>query len=214
MRALVAVAALLALAAPAALAEDLYPPDWRGDPGSTFQHWTFDAAPADPYYIPPDIVDNPFGDPAIVDSYGGDSVWYDTFEGHQGVQHFWWDFWIDLPNDPEPRPEKEILVQFTYYEDDPGTWDHGTPTIDDVFITEGTFDISVVQELDLGGGWYYSQWAIHIEPNPDFESIHVIAADGYSELTLDQIVVDTICIPEPASLALLALGGLALLRRR
>jgi hypothetical protein len=31
---------------------------------------------------------------------------------------------------------------------------------------------------------------------------------------VDQIVVDTICVPEPATLALLALVGLAALRRR
>lgn len=198
----------------AALADDLYPPAWRGEPGSTFQHWTFDTQPANMYDIAPDIDQNPFGAPAIIDSYGDYGEWLDTYEGRQGVWHAYWDFWIDLPNDPEPRPAKDILVQFTYYYDDPTGWDNGRPIIGDVFVGSGTFDVSLVQEFQLEGNWYYSQWAIHIEPNPDFESLYVIADDDYSELYFDQIVVDTICIPEPASLGLLMLGGLALLRRR
>jgi len=31
---------------------------------------------------------------------------------------------------------------------------------------------------------------------------------------VDQVVIDTICAPEPASLGLLLIGGAALLRRR
>ena len=34
------------------------------------------------------------------------------------------------------------------------------------------------------------------------------------DVFVDQLVVDTICIPEPATMSLLALGGLALLRRK
>lgn len=214
MKTLLVACAAACLAAPAVLADDLFPPPWRGDPGTTFQHWTFDAPPLDPYMIPPDFNGNPFGEPYIVDSWGGSGYWYDQFEGRQGVEHFWWDFWIDLPNDPTPRDWKDILIQFTYYEDDPVTWDHGTPVIDDVFIPAGWYDAWMLQEFSLGGGWYYSQWYIHIEPNPDFESIHIIASDGFSELTFDQIVIDTICIPTPASLGLLGLGGLLAVRRR
>ena len=202
------------LLVPAALADDLNPPDWRGDPGSTFQHWTFDAQPEEMSAIVPDIDQNPFGDPLIIDNEANDSEWLDTFEGRQGVWNAYWDFWIDLPNDPEPRPLKEILVQFTYYYDDPTGWDNGRPIIDDVFVTAGTAEVGVVEEYELGDNWYYSQWHIRIEPNPDFESLHVIADDDYSELYFDQIVIDTICIPEPASLSLLGLAAVALLRRR
>ena len=37
---------------------------------------------------------------------------------------------------------------------------------------------------------------------------------GPAQIALDQIVIDTICIPEPFTIALLGLGGLALIRRR
>ena len=37
---------------------------------------------------------------------------------------------------------------------------------------------------------------------------------GPAAIALDQIVFDTICIPEPVTIALLGLGGLALIRRR
>ncbi len=214
MKKLLMIAAVVALLTPAAMADDLHPPPWRGDPGSTFQHWTFATAPASMASIAPDIDGNPFGDPAIIDSYSGSSEWLPEYEGRTGIWHAYWDGWIDLPNDPEPRPEKDILVQFTYYYDGTTSWDNGRPVIDDVFIQEGTSSIALVQEYPLEGNWWYSQWAIHIEPNPDFESLHFIADDDYSELIFDQIVVDTICIPEPTTLALLGFGALALIRRR
>ena len=50
---------------------------------------------------------------------------------------------------------------------------------------------------------------LNIEPNPAFEIVRIDGA-----VMVDEIVIDTICIPEPASLALLGLGGLALMRRR
>lgn len=214
MKKLIALA-LVALIAPAALADDLNPPEWRGAPGSTFQHWTFDTAPADMASIAPDVDQNPYGDPRLIDSYSTSSEWLEMYEGRQGVWHAYWDFWIDLPNDPEPRPFKDILVQFTYYYDDPTGWDNGRPMIDDVFVMpEGDWSVDVLQEYQLEGNWFYSQWLVHIEPNPEFESLYVIADDEYSELYIDQIVVDTLCFPEPASLALLGIGGLMLLRRR
>ena len=214
MRKLVALA-IVALLAPAVLADDINPPEWRGDPGSTFQHWTFSTAPESLYEIPADIDQNPYGDPLIIDSNGDYGEWLDAYEGREGVWHAYWDFWIDLPNNPAAQEHKEILVQFTYYYDDPSGWDNGRPMIEDVFIMPGgEWSAGVVEEYQLEGNWYYAQWRVQIDPNPSFESLYVIADDEYSELYFDQIVVDTICIPEPASLALLGIGGMMLLRRR
>ena len=67
-------------------------------------------------------------------------------------------------------------------------------------------------KLDPGipeSGWYESTYTWEIYPNP-FDEWFTIAGD----ILVDEIVIDTWCIPEPATLALLLIGGLALLRRR
>ena len=214
MKKTVAIAGIMLMLSAWALADDLNPPAWRGDPGSTFQNWTFSAEPANYYDIAPEVVDNPYGDPAIIDSYGDNGLWYDSYEGRDGVWHAYWDFYIDLPNNPVANESKDIQIQFTYYYDDPNGWENGRPVLDDVIVMEGTYDFGVIEEYELGNNWYYSSWYVHIEPNPVFESLYFLADDDYSELIFDQIVVDTICVPEPASMALLAALGLLSLRRR
>ena len=57
--------------------------------------------------------------------------------------------------------------------------------------------------------WVHSTYLIHLEPNPAWE---IVKIDG--TLVVDEIVIDTICFPEPAAMGVLAVGGLALLRRR
>lgn len=78
-----------------------------------------------------------------------------------------------------------------------GTWNTGVPSWQE------------------SNGWYTYNWGLTIEPNPEFEDIAITVPWGTS---VDQIVVDSICTtPEPATLSLLAVGGLAILtsnRRR
>jgi hypothetical protein len=60
-----------------------------------------------------------------------------------------------------------------------------------------------------------AEFGIRIEPNPYQEKISfVVSSVTGGAAVLDYIHVDTICIPEPATLAILGLGALALLRKR
>ena len=43
-------------------ADDLLPPSWRGDPGTTFQQWRFDSSEC----IEPEAAVNPYGNPSAV----------------------------------------------------------------------------------------------------------------------------------------------------
>ena len=63
-----------------------------------------------------------------------------------------------------------------------------------------------------GGTWYTYEWTLEIRPNPPFETIWVPFPVSSN---IEEVHVATICVPEPASLGLLACGcATAVLRRR
>jgi len=191
--------------ATAALAEDLVPPPWRGEPDTTFQHWTFDTDQSSGgggtgQWIP-EVADNPYGQPDI-DTFWGDETWLQDYEGRFGVMRMSSNImYINLPNVPEQNDWKIVWLQTTW-RDDPVIWTFSDPAASDIF-DRGT--------IDLGNGWSHTTTEIWIPDNPDFETIGLNNSIGTTYF--DQIVVDTICIPEPASLLLLGFAAV-LFRRR
>ncbi|MCK4660574.1 MAG: PEP-CTERM sorting domain-containing protein [Phycisphaerae bacterium] len=215
MKRLILATLVVSLASPtAASADDLIPPAWRGEPGSTYQAWTFDTEPTSGILYP-EVDDNEFGSPAILDSYWpDDSDWLALHDGRPGVWNPYWEFYVELPNDDAALPLKDIYIQITWNEYDEEGANVGRPA-PSVYWPSGEYTNSVELDVEypLESNWMYSRWHVRIWPNPDSESIEVISDNGWNELVIDQIVVDTICIPEPATLVLLGLGGLAVLRR-
>ena len=210
MRALAvgSMVAVLAVGSGLAVADDLFQPGWRGDPGSTYQQWTFDG---DDNPAAPEVSLNPYGTGTATMS----SVWADIGPGRSGV-------WMDLdlielwiPNQQEPNDYKELWVQITYLIDDffvPPAY--VAPTVDvpgAVYLGGET----VILETGPVNHWelQLSQW--RIEPNPPDETINITwLPPGRPYGAVDQIVVDTICIPEPGAVSLLVVGVLALLKRK
>lgn len=211
------VAVALVLASAPAYSHDVFQPAWRGDPGSTLQIWEFgnNGNPA-----VPDLVDNPYGggvDPAVANITLGSfaSGWLQQLSG-LGNQQGYWDLGgdgavivLDIMNAPIANPYKEIWVQVTYFKDLTKA-----PIVDVPAAT--MWDVpqyQVVENVSTGGQWVVemSQWRIY--PNPDHEQI-IITTDPMWGAVIDQIVVDTICIPEPGSIGILLLAGIAVIRRR
>jgi len=205
MKRLLVAFTVLCLVAPA-LADDLYPPPWRGASETTFQHWQFTEQQQ--YFWVPEIMNNPYGTPYLATSYL-DEQWYDTFMGREGVMNPYWNFVeINLPNSPTPNDWKLVYFQITYWPFD----DSGVPVAPrDMWTSPPASQQIMTRSLLLSDGWTYESWEFWIPGNPSYETMTLNT--GEWDLYTDQIVIDTICIPEPASLLLLGLSTLVLRRR-
>jgi hypothetical protein len=203
-------AVLVGLLSSLAGAHDLLPPSWRGQEGSTYQEWDF-LTSADP--AAPDVIDNPYGTAVAdiaYDIYGEGWLYY--FE-ELGDQVGYWDIGtgsitVDIDNRPEPLPYKEVWVQVTYYQHI-----HDAP---EITVPGGEFqygDTVLVDSAPNLGAWYLDLSVWRIEPNPVAEQVIFDGVAG-SGAIIDQIVIDTICVPEPSAAALLMLGLVAVRRRR
>jgi len=181
------------------------------------QIWEFstDANPA-----APDVDENPFGT-AVATLYGlfdfplRDTWWIDEDFGHLGVWNVGGAMGLEIPNHPELQPLKLIRLQMTY---DSGP---SSPEIEpwiEVVASDGATvtDCQLVQMIALDDIYTHAVYDFTLAPNPHEEIIYI--QPRYCQIYIDEIVVDTICVPEPSSVLLLAVGaaGIAvlILRRR
>lgn len=195
------------------LADDLLPPSWRGEANTTFQMWEFDND-----NIPPDLTAgwfNPYGTPEgnIYDPIGLID-WLPSYDaGGSVVADGIWKLYagnltLDIPNTLNTAPDssKEIWLQITYL--DPGGAGLPLPIIVDPAYDELTRERSIT----LDTNFIHDTYKIILRPNPTEETIKLSPVQ--CQLYVDQIVIDTICIPEPATIALLSLAGLLIRKKR
>jgi len=199
-RVIVSVAVLLAAAT--AFADDWFPPPWRGQDGSTFQEWRF----LTPDLIPvPDVVINKYGQPLLEVNPAGQ--WLDSFNSALGVWPLSGEMDLYIPNRPLPLEQKDIWIQLTWM---PG--ELSDPSLsDEPIVGIVPFDSMQMSRENFidPNGWTHTTFIISIYPNPAREWINV-----KGNILVDQLVIDTICIPEPTTIVLLGLGALALLIKR
>jgi hypothetical protein len=237
----IGVGLALLIFAQLAVADDFNPPSWRGQPGTTREQWEFTTDNARTG-VAPDNFFNPFGVPSLTMNpnvwpappapLGFD--WTNYFLGRQGVYSLSGSFDITIPNDPHHNDLKKIWLQMTWYEQFPtnlSDWigDIGMPSLiygdsgifisssnpPAVFTTATLVSDTLVQPpvIDPWSGhennWHQSVVELTMGPNPLVETIHVRAP-----IYIDEVVVDTICVPEPSALILLGLGSVSLLAYR
>ncbi len=181
-------------------ADDIYPPPWeRGHPNTTLQDWTFssDANPSAPdvaFY-------NLYGTPQATIT-GTGNTWFQFYDNHNGV----WALGgptssmdLGIPNTPlDDTKTKDVWTQIT--------WEPNGTNEAPVVMVNGIASESFTNYSIGDGGWFQSVYQTHLAYNPQYED--VVITGSYD---LGEVVVDTQCIPEPSSLALLAMGAISLL---
>jgi hypothetical protein len=188
---------------PALMAHDVSIPPWRGDPGSTYQHWSFDDNTS-PQLA--DQVDNPYGDPGLTSCPSG--TW--ASENDDGYLDDINSLVVFIPNQTVENPLKKVQVQVAYRGGAAPQYQLLAAYCGMPPSTELLMPTDVATETV--GEWTVDVVSFEIEPNPWFETVYATWPEA---VDVTQVVVDTICIPEPATLAMLAIGfGLAFLRRR
>jgi len=149
------------VAAADAKADDLVPAPFRGDPGSTFVHWTYDENAPNPVVFPrndvPDVSSFVPGGPGFVDpaiTFGADPTiptdfaaqlfagsqfepdvpptWLPVFNGRFGVLRNVLGASWDINNFVDLAPLKKVHIQITWAATDP-------TVVPDVFFTEAEF---------------------------------------------------------------------------
>ncbi len=108
MRMLAVMLTFVVVAVGSAWADDLYPPAWRGQPGSTFQQWEFSTPNPTPL---PDLMLNPYGTPSLHAYPGTSQNWVDQWGGRQGMWPLSGTIEVTIPNSTVANPYKDIRVQ-------------------------------------------------------------------------------------------------------
>jgi len=199
------VVAIAALTVNISLADDLNPPAYRGDPLSVYAHWQLDPAGTSSLVLDPT---NPAQYNWVDDS--DPTTFLDLLPVSAVVTGP--DYQFDLPNFVDDLPIKHMRLQVTWLNDPTPLPIIGLSGIDSSGpVTSTVVFTSPVLTVDPAAGIFYQYHDIEFKPNPDAERWVIISPNAQ----LVQVVADTVStVPEPATLSLLALGSLGLLRRR
>jgi hypothetical protein len=184
---------MLVSVAGVARAGDLFPPEWRGQPGSTYQSWTFGTNQN------PASLANHFGLASAAITVGPYGIgWRSSLPG-LGTQTGFWDLGstggkieILIDNWSEGLDRKEVWVQVTCFKDitSEPTTAVDVPGHPECVVTFLGSQTALVEHVSTGGDWLLLQSKWHVEPSCVQERI-VVNTDRWGSI-IDEVVVDTI----------------------
>ncbi len=191
-------------------------PDWRGQDGTTSQFWLFNTDQR--FNIAPDGPVSPSSPQPGSLGYLPDtkvvevsSHWIETMEADDSRRRGVWalsgEIEVLVDNFDRPNDWKLMHVSLIWKPQD----------CDDVPIFEcleprpaHNYPPRLLGDpVQLGCGWMKSTYVWRYPSNPEWEKF-IISGNIY----VDALAVDTWCVPEPATIAMLGLGGMFLARRK
>ncbi len=196
------------------MGEDLNIPWWRGQISTTSQMWEFSTdqstnllpdgpAPGGQPPLPSTMVK--LIEPGPLAPW---DHWYAQYglDGRLGVWPLSGLMDVIVDNHNPPNEVKMVWVQLTWMSQD----GLGTP----IFQNLNPAPVQppqLLQQIVLPDGWFHSTYYWEIRPNPPDEMFTITGT-----INVDELVIDTWCIPEPGTvtLAVLGLGTMLVLRRR
>jgi len=188
------------------------PPVWRGQSGSTLQRWDFTGNSTTPT---PDVLTNPYGTPTLSVDFNPPfgSGWYNTPSGYGTRQGFWdianGSMTMDIPSVPVPAFYLQIQLQVTYWRD---VSQAPTFNLSPSAIQIGPTITTLVEDPAGLGAWYSDLIVWEVTPGPGDQFI-TLQGDTTFGSVIEQVIVDTRAVPEPAVLGLAALFTGSLLLR-
>jgi len=210
-RRMFAFAAMVSIIAATAKPDYSNPPAWQDNPYFTHQTWQFRTG-ASP--VNADIDLNPFGESKL--GIHGDNIRWSEYEfareGVWTIEQGWAQIEGIIFNEENEDLSKEIWIQATLH-----TSIRGGVPIDILFeFPDGTYTVTPIDSsvIVAPDGWLYQTYLFDLTPQPDWEVVGLnFSLPTGAYVAIDQLDIDTRCIPEPATLLLLALGGFLSLRR-
>jgi hypothetical protein len=166
---------------------------------TTFQSWDFSisedlAADTDDTYTTYGIAE------ATVTS---NDIHYNTHNFFQGVWELNGTMDVLVPNNLEQNSLKDVWLQITYLD-----------LADEAPSISVTPDGGIAVDLTLVGDpfplfndWYHAAYKVTLESHPIAETFHIASSDD-GPLYIDGMIIETQCVPEPASLLIMSLGVL------
>jgi len=185
-------------------ADDILPPCWRGELGTTSQIWEF-LTPSNPTH--PDGP-APGGQPwlpstiALIEP-GPGMQWLPTFEGREGVWPLSGKIDVTVDNfNTNPDNEKWIWLQLTWRPQELGA-------VPSIFAqADQSPEIGPLQpffSIPMSDGWMFSAYEWNFPFNPPDEFITISG-----QINVDELVIDTWCVPEPSTFTMLIIGAMGL----
>ena len=170
---------------------------------TTSQIWYFDTETA----LAPDVVGNDYGVPVLTVDTSPAGGWVPDPTGNGGGWALSGEIDVIIPNDPTQREYKTIDILLTWRAGALGSLPN-RPLVGVSADPMTAMEMAIEPQVPVND-WNVTLYKITIWPNPAEEWIAI-----KGDIVVDQLQIVTECIPEPATMGLLGLGSLALLRNR